>query len=167
MIRGSIFRFPIPLFKKGFAPAAVPLLLLGACATESPVQENQRFVPISRAMQGFGLLEFNNRELRLETLEGPMQLEYVGALGEVAGENLAGAAVYRIKNADKFFARNHERKDFCPQPVRWVALNSSTGAPAWSREIWFAMLTLEDWSKFAINTAGYCAGGKYIRASDP
>jgi hypothetical protein len=158
-----------PLFKKGLGAVTVPLLLLtlAACATKPPPHENQRFVPVSRAMQGLGLLEFNNQELRLEALDGPMKLQYVGSLGEVAGENLAGAAVYRIKNADKFFEHNRDRKAFCAQPVRWIALNSTTGAPAWSSEIWFAMLTLEDWQKFAINTGGYCGGGKYIRASSP
>jgi hypothetical protein len=140
------------------------LLTLAGCAARTPVHENQRFVPISRAMQGLGLLQFNNRELRLEALDGPMKLEYVGSLPEMAGEDLAGAAVYRIKNADKFFARNRDRKAFCRQPVRWVALNSSTGAPAWSNEIYFGLLTLEDWSKFAINAGGYCAGGKYVRS---
>lgn len=148
-----------------FATAAVPALLtLAACTAKPPQHENQRFVPVSRAMQSWGALEFNNRELHLEALSGDMQLEYVGALSEQAGEDLSGAAVYRIKNADKYFKLNQSTPDFCTQPVRWVALNSTTGAPAWSSEITFALLTIDDWSKYAINTGGYCAGGKYVRA---
>lgn len=157
-------RRPLKLYR--FAAAAVPALLsLVACTAKTPQHENQRFVPVSRAMQSWGVLEFNNRELHLEALSGDMQLEYVGALTEQAGEDLNGAAVYRIKNADKYFKRNQSSLDFCTQPARWVALGSSTGAPAWSSEITFALLTIDDWSKYAVNTSGYCAGGKYVRAA--
>lgn len=148
------------------AAAVVPVLLtLAACTAKSPQHENQRFIPVSRTMQSWGMLEFNNRELHLEALSGDMQLEYVGSLTEQAGEDLSGAAVYRIKNADKYFKLNQGGPDFCTQPARWVALNSTTGAPAWSSEITFALLTIEDWSQYAVNTGGYCAGGKYVRAS--
>ena len=64
---------------------------------------------------------------------------------------------------DGFFKQNRDHGDFCEEPVRWVALNSKTGAPMWSNEISVALLTLEDWSQYAPNVQGYCAGGKYIR----
>jgi hypothetical protein len=115
-------------------------------------------------MQGWGALEFDNRTLQLEALKGDMKLEYVGALPETAGEELAGAAVFRIKNADKYYAANKSQSSFCPQPARWVAMNSAAGAPAWSSEIYVALLTIDDWAKFAPQAGGSCASGKYIRA---
>jgi hypothetical protein len=104
-----------------------------------------------------------NRSLQLETFKGTMELEYVGAMAENAGEDLAGASVFRIKNADGFFQQNRDHDKFCEQPVRWVALNSKTGAPMWSAEISLALLTIEDWSQYTPEVQGYCGGGTYVR----
>jgi hypothetical protein len=144
---------------------AVLVAALAGCAAQSPAHENQHFVPVTRTMQDWGALDFNNRQLQLEALEGEMRIEYVGALSESAGEDLAGAAVYRIKNADKYFEKNKAKSSFCSAPARFVALNSTTGAPAWSSEIWFALLTVDDWKAYAPGTGGSCGGGKYVRAS--
>jgi hypothetical protein len=149
------------------AVALLPgLFALTACTMKSPAHEHHRFVPITRTMQDWGTLEFDNRSLQLEALKGDMKLEYVGALPETAGKDLAGAAVYRIKNADKYFEANKSQSKFCPQPARWVALNSTAGAPAWSSEIYIALLTVDDWAKFEPRNGGSCATGKYVRATD-
>ena len=154
--------------RKSLAMALWPCLLaclptLLACAAKAPAHEHHRFVPITRPMQDWGALDFDNRSLQLEALKGDMKLEYVGALPETAGEDLAGAAVYRIKNADKFYAANKAQNNFCSEPARWVALNSTAGAPAWSTEIFVALLTVDDWVKFIPHTGGSCASGKYVR----
>jgi hypothetical protein len=161
-----------PIFKpiavsNALAAAWLPLLLaltLSACASRSPAHEHHRFVPVTRTMQDWGALNFDNRTLQLEALKGDMKLEYVGALPETAGKDLAGAAVYRIKNADKYYAANKSQSSFCPKAARWVALNSAAGAPAWSSEIYLALLTVDDWASFEPRSGNACASGKYIRA---
>lgn len=147
-----------------FWAIALPALLgLAGCAGSGPKQDSQRFVPISDAVESWGTLQLSNRTLQLETFKGEMQLEYVGAMPEIAGEDLAGASVFRIKNAGSFFKQNRDHEHFCKQPVRWVALNSKTGAPMWSSEISLALLTIEDWAQYTPNVQGYCAGGTYVR----
>jgi len=144
--------------------AAVVSVLCG-CMTKSPAHEQHRFLPISRSMEPWGALEFDNRRMQLESLQGTMSLEYVGALPETAGKDLEGAAVYRIKNAAKYFEKNRDKESFCPQAAQWVALNSKAGAPAWSSEIFFALLTLDDWSRYEPGNGDSCASGKYVRGS--
>jgi hypothetical protein len=113
-----------------------------------------------------GEMVLSNTELRLGSLEGEMKLEYVGLMEDKAGKDLAGATVYRVKNAEGYFKKNTGRQGYCAEPPRWVAVNSETGAPAWSTEIWVAFLTVEDWSQFTPAAHHYCAGGSYVRAAD-
>jgi hypothetical protein len=143
--------------------ALLALLALSGCASSGPKQDSQRFVPISDAVESWGTLQLGNRTLQLETFKGAMELEYVGAMTENAGEDLAGASIFRIKNADGFFEQNRDHGDFCEEPVRWVALNSKTGAHMWSNEISLSLLTIEDWSQYNPEAKGYCAGGTYVR----
>jgi hypothetical protein len=144
--------------------AVLPALFaLSACAGSGPKQPAQRYLPISDAVEGWGPLQLSNRTLQLEALQGTMQLEYAGAMAEAAGEDLAGASVFKIKNADQFFKQNRDHDHFCAEPIRWVALNSKNGAPAWSSEIWLALLTIEDWNSYTPEVQGYCTGGKYVR----
>jgi hypothetical protein len=137
--------------------------ILAGCASSGPKQDSQRFLPISDAVESWGTLQLSNRTLQLETFKGEMQLEYAGAMAENAGEDLAGASVFRIKNADGFFKQNRDHGHFCEAPVRWVAVNSKTGAHMWSNEISLALLTIDDWSQYTPNVQGYCAGGTYVR----
>jgi len=150
---------------KSLAITVLPALFpwIAGCATKSPAYEHHRFVPVTRTMMSWGTLDFDNRSLQLESLKGDMKLEYVGTLPETAGEDLAGAAVYRIKNAEAYHAANQSQDSFCPRPARWVALNSKAGAPAWSSEIYLALLTVDDWATFAPGNGNSCASGKYVR----
>lgn len=95
-----------------------------------------------------------------------MKLEYVGLMPDETGEQLAGASVYRVKNADSYFKKNAGRDGYCTATPRWVAVNSRTGAPAWSSEIWVGLLAIADWAKFSPNEHRYCAGGDYVRTVD-
>jgi hypothetical protein len=45
----------------------------------------------------------------------------------------------------------------------WVAVNSATGAPAWSNEIWVGLLTLQEWASFTHAADRVCLGGDYLR----
>jgi hypothetical protein len=140
-------------------------LALAACATEGRSEAGEHYVPISRAVTAWGELQLSHRSLRLDALEGEMKLDYVGVMPEVAGEELGGATVYRVTNARKYFSQNRERQQFCSEAPRWLLVNSRNGAPAWSDEIWVAMLTLDDWAAYTPDQAGYCAGGMYVRAA--
>ncbi len=149
------------------AAATLPsLLLLAGCATDRhPPFPVQRYVPVSRAMLPLGELHLSNTEMSLAALEGAMQLQYVGLLPETAGNDLVGASVYRVKNSGKYFKQNTGKDAYCAETPRWVVVNSKTGAPAWSKEIWVGLLTLEDWSKVTPD-AHYCAAGGYVRSAD-
>jgi hypothetical protein len=139
-------------------------MLLGACGNSPARFPVQRYVPVSEDMAPLGELDLSNTLMRFTALEGEMKLDYVGQMPETAGEDLAGATVYRVKNAERYFEQNAGRKAYCGSAPRWVAVNSTTGAPAWSSEISVALLTLEDWSKFRPLAHRSCASGTYVRA---
>ena len=83
---------------------------------------------------------------------------------ESAGEDLAGASVYRVNNWQAYFKKNSGHEAYCASAPRWVAVNSKAGAPAWSTEISVSLLTLEEWEKFRPIAHRSCAGGTYVRA---
>ncbi len=147
-----------------FAAAALAALLTGCFAKPAPLPL-QDYVPRTRELQPLGQLHLNNRELKLDSLEGAMQLEFAGIMPDSAGPDIAGSSVYRVKNAEEFFRKNSGKNAFCDRMPRWVAVNSPTGAPAWSDEIWLGMLTLEDWARFAHGADRVCIGGDYVRTS--
>ena len=142
---------------------ATALLLLTACGTQRTHLPLERYVPLTRAMQPFGELDLSNTLMRLEGLQGEMKLQYVGQMPETAGEDLAGASVYRVKNWQPYFKQNAEREGWCAEAPRYIAVNSETGAPAWSREITISVLTLDEWSKYTPDEHHVCAGGPYVR----
>ncbi|HEY8509187.1 MAG TPA: hypothetical protein VIL32_12560 [Steroidobacteraceae bacterium] len=136
---------------------------LAACATHRP--ETQRFVPIGEDMESWGELEFSNQSLSFANRQGEMKLKYVGQMPDTAGEELAGASVYRVENANSYFTANRNTEGFCSEPPRWAVINSPAGAPAWSGEIRVSLLTVEDWTRFEPGMQGHCAGSKYVRAN--
>jgi hypothetical protein len=141
------------------------VLVLAGCATGSGAREGEHYVPLSRDMTPWGELQLSHRSLRLDALDGEMKLDYAGVMPEQAGEELSGAAVYRVRNAQAYFSRNRQHEEFCAEPPRWLLVNSRNGAPAWSDEIWVAVLTLENWTAYKPHQAGYCAGGMYVRTT--
>jgi hypothetical protein len=150
---------------------SIPILTLvlamgcAACATQGPASDGEHYFPVSRAVTSWGELQLSHRSLRFDAFDGEMKLHYVGTMPEVAGEELGGATVYRVTNAKRFFSRNREREAFCDEPPRWLLVNSRNGAPAWSDEIWVAVLTLENWAAYTPEQTGYCAGGMYVRSA--
>ena len=138
--------------------------LLGiACSAPRVRLPSQHYIPVSRAMERWGGLELSHTNLHLESLQGDMNLEYVGIMPELAGSDLAGASVYRVRNATRYFKQNEGKNPLCSEPARWVAVNSPTGAPAWSDKVWVGLLTIEEWAKYTPDSGGYCAGGLYLR----
>jgi len=149
---------------KAAAATMLGLLTLAACSTPRAKFAVQHYVPLARSVQPLGELHLSNTRMALSALEGEMKLQYVGLMPDAAGDALGGAQVYRARNASRFFRQNAGRNGYCAQTPLWVALNSKTGAPAWSKEIWVGLLTLPDWAKFTADLDSYCAGGTYVRA---
>ena len=143
--------------------AAVTALTLAACSAPRPHFPLTRFVPTSREMAPLGELHLSGTQLRLGALDGEMKLEYVGLMPETGGTDMAGGSVYRVRNADRFFKQNEGRNAWCHDAPRWIVVNSETGAPAWSNEIFVGLLTVDEWAKFTPEESGYCSGGKYVR----
>jgi hypothetical protein len=114
-------------------------------------------------MLPLGQLYLSNTQLQFAALDGEMKLQYVGIMPESAGPDIAGSTIYRVKNASAFFKKNDGKNAFCSEAPLWVAVNSHTGAPAWSNEIWVGLLTLQDWAKFKHADDRVCAGGDYVR----
>lgn len=143
--------------------AAVMVLTMAACSTPPQHFPPTRFVPTDRDMAPLGELHISGSQLRLGALDGEMKLEYVGLMPQTGGTDMAGGSVYRVKNADSFFKANEGRNAWCVEPPRWVVVNSETGAPGWSNEIFLGLLTVGEWSKFTPEEEGFCGGGKYVR----
>lgn len=92
-----------------------------------------------------------------------MKLQYVGIMPDSAGPDIAGATIYRVKNAEGFFRKNAGNEAFCSEAPRWVAVSSESGAPAWSNQIWVGLLTLENWESFKSPQDQACLSGNYVR----
>ncbi len=148
------------------AVASLAALLLLGCSTPHAQFPIQHYVPVSRDLEPLGELHLSNTLMRLEALDGEMKLEYVGQMPEAAGEVLAGASMYRVKNWQPYFKQNAGRAAYCAEAPRWVAVNSKAGAPAWSTEIWIGLLTLEEWAKYSPAAHRSCAAGTYVRTRD-
>jgi hypothetical protein len=146
--------------------AATLLLLFTGCSSSGPQFPIQRYVPLSREMVPLGELHLSNTLMGFDALEGEMKLQYVGQLPEGVGRGLDGASVYRVKNWEAYNKHNAGRDSWCSEAPRFIAVNSETGAPAWSREIFVGLLTLEDWSKYTPDEHHACAAGQYVRARD-
>jgi hypothetical protein len=145
----------------------VPFLLTAAaCSTPHAQFPVQKYVPVSRDLEALGEMQLSNTLMHLDGLEGDMKLQYVGQMPEAAGEKLFGASVYRVKNWSAYYKANAGRRGYCSEAPRFVAVNSETGAPAWSREIEIALLTLEEWSKFTPDEHHACASGSYVRTRE-
>jgi hypothetical protein len=140
-------------------------LLFGvaACASSRAQFPVQQYVPTSRELLPLGQLHLSNTQLQFDALEGQMNLQYVGIMPDSAGPDIAGATIYRVKNAKDFFQKNGGNEAFCPQAPLWVAVASESGAPAWSNQIWVGLLTLEDWASFAPEKDQACLSGNYLR----
>jgi len=138
-------------------------LLLAACASSGAQFPVQHYVPTTKALLPLGQLDLSNRQLQFAALEGQMKLQYVGIMPESAGPDIAGATIYRIKNAAGFFRKNEGKDAFCSKAPLWVAVSSESGVPAWSSEIWVGLLTLEDWASFKHAQDRVCLGGDYVR----
>jgi hypothetical protein len=141
-------------------------ILLPACAGSRSQLPVQTYVPANEAMIPLGELHLSNTLLQFERLDAEMKLAYAGTMPESAGPALAGALIYRVKNAEAYFEKNAGKNAFCSEAPLWVAVNSATGAPGWSNRIWLGLLTLEDWTQFNPRTNRACAGGDYVRAAD-
>ncbi|SRR6266446_2618457 len=147
------------------ALCSMAVLSLHACATSRARFPTQRYLPVSSAMHAWGKLELDDKHLRLEALTGEMKLRYAGRMPEMEGSDLSSASVYRVKNAANYFKQNIAARRLCAQPVRWVAVGSRNGAPAWSGEIWLTLLTIDDWTRYAAEGARSCASGTYVQVS--
>src|SRR5689334_666055 len=115
-----------------FAPlSSFVLVVVAACSTPHTQFPVQKYVPTSRSLEPLGELYLSNTLMKLDALEGEMKLQYVGRMPEAAGETLAGASVYRVKNWDAYYKANAGHNGYCEEAPRFVAVNSETGAPAW------------------------------------
>ena len=138
-------------------------LTLAACASSRAQFPVQQYVPTTRELLPLGQLSLSNTQLQFAALEGQMKLQYAGIMPDSAGPDIAGATIYRVKNAADFFKKNTGKDAFCSKMPLWVAVSSESGAPAWSNQIWVGLLTLENWASFSHTAEGLCLGGDYVR----
>ena len=147
--------------------ALVPFwVVVAACSTPHAKFPVQKYVPVSRALEPLGEMQLSNTVMHLDALKGDMKLQYVGQMPEAAGEKLVGASVYRVKNWNDYYKANAGHQGYCTEAPRFVAVNSETGAPAWSREIEIALLPLEEWSKYTPDEHHACASGSDVRTRE-
>jgi hypothetical protein len=62
-------------------------------------------------------LEISATSARYENLSGQMTLEYAGRTPDDLGGETSGADVYRVANAEQFFALNGREKLNCSEPI--------------------------------------------------
>ena len=139
------------------------LFLLASCASSRAQFPIQQYVPTSRELLPLGELFLSNTQLQFAALQGQMKLQYVGIMPDSAGPDIAGATIYRVKNAEAYFRKNGGNEAFCSTAPLWVAVSSENGAPAWSNEIWVGLLTLDNWENFKAPQDQACLSGNYVR----
>jgi len=145
------------------AAVSILFLLLSACASSRAQFPVQQYVPTTRELLPLGELLLSNTQLQFAALEGQMKLQYAGIMPDSAGPDIAGATIYRVKNAEGFFRKKSGRGPFCSEAPLWVAVNSENGAPAWSNQIWVGLLTVKDWASFRQPKDQAFLGGNYVR----
>jgi len=129
---------------------------------DAPVAMARDYVPASRASQTWGNLQLSETRARFASFDGELTLEAVGVMPAGAGEELAGAQVYRVTNADSFFDDNEGRNGFCSGPLRWLSVGRRSVAGVPEGAIWIGLLTIEDWHAYTPDVQGYCGGGLYV-----
>lgn len=142
-------------------PGAPPPQTNAAADPAPHAESEQRYVPLSRVTETWGTLQLGRTSARIAAFAGSMHLERAGVMSTSAGSDLAGAEVFRIDNAEDYFARNTGHNAFCSEPPRWLAVRQASSDDSRSGEIWVALLTVTDWAAYRPDVPGYCAGGLY------
>lgn len=146
------------------APEAEPPAAPVRSAAPAPPADRdveRTFAPLSRVTEIWGALTFSNRHARLAGFDGEMLLEYAGLMPATAGDELAEARVYAIRNFADYHAQNAGRNAFCSEPPRWLAVRPRALGGGSAGDVWVALLTLDDWTAYTPEIAGYCGGGAY------
>ena len=125
-----------------------------ADTADAPIAINV-YTPQDGGAEAWGPFDFYKTHATLSAFQGHLSLESVGRLPAAAGEEFAGAQVFRITNAQEFHDGNANRDFRCLAPALWLAVKPTDG------KLRIALLTLEKWQEFEPKKPGLCGGGLY------
>ena len=116
-----------------------------------------------------GALRLSDRFAQLESHNGYMTLEFAGVMPKfpgyrIASQFLAGASVYRVTNAEQYFADN---PTICGgKPLRFVVakVESLAEIQDGTTAVTLWLLSLEDYNEFGPSTFDPCGGDTYRAA---
>lgn len=120
-------------------------------------------------------LFLSRTSLRLPALRGVMQLSFVGTMPRVAGNTeTRGASVFRVDNADQYFADNAVRLEsqngtppYCRDEIRWILIRDGKGSQGETLQrvgdVWIVALTITDYRAYTPRGFGYCWGMTWRR----
>ncbi len=104
---------PVEMTLVPAGPGAPPARPDTAASPAPHADLEQRYVPLSRVTETWGMLRLSRTSAQIAAFAGSMRLEHAGVMSTSAGSDLAGAEVFRIVNAEDYFARNEGRNAFC------------------------------------------------------
>jgi hypothetical protein len=110
-----------------------------------------------------GPVRLSTSSAHFAKLAGTMRLAFVDtAPANTPAEFLAGARVYRVLNADEFYARNKASQAFCGAPFRWIALKAVDRST-----IRLTTFYIRDWRMDRDDKLGECSSLLFQRRDDP
>ncbi len=153
----------------GSVGLTVALLSVSSCgnrdgseaATEPPPPAISIYAPVDDVGRSWGTFDFYRTHATFAAFSGHLALAEAGRLGAAAGEELAGAQVFKIVNADEHFAGNRGREGTCLNAPRWLAVKSLPARGGEPPRIRAALLMLEDWQAFVPGKPGFCGSAVY------
>jgi hypothetical protein len=110
-----------------------------------------------------GPVELSTSSAKFAKLRGTMRLMFETTTpADTPGEDLASTRLYRIVNADEYFALNKGKPGFCYEPPRWMALRAIDRSI-----IRLTFFDIRDWRKYRDNKLGECSSSFYSLRDDP
>ena len=152
----------------------VGLGVMFACATIGPAASmNQTTMPTGdiRIYGAYskntdfltGNLELSVHFARYTKLSGHMNLEYAGQR-IIPGKIEATGDIYKITNADEYFAANKGKNGFCHEIIRWLTVRNLEDKDLPIRSsgsIRVSELNIDDWHDYSDDKHDLCGAGTY------
>ncbi len=138
-----------------------------------PTEETRRYVA-SEGQAAISLF-LSRTSLRLPALRGAMELSFAGTMPKIKGTTeTRGAAVFRVDNADQYFADNAARLEaedgnppYCREKIRWILIRDRKGADDETLprlgDVRIVALTIADYRAYTPHAFGYCWGMTWHR----
>jgi hypothetical protein len=118
------------------------------------------YAPADAIAASWGAFDYYRTHATFAAFQGHLSLEDAGRMPASAGEELAGAQVFKIVNAEEHFAANRSREGACLTAPRWLAIKALKEELG-EKRVRVALLMLENFGAFVPGKPGFCGAGIY------